>query len=174
MRQLESLSTSLLRLMPRLPSDATPAGAAVFAHLRILLHAPAELPHEVEGLLIHWLEVEEGKGAKDEEPSALPSSVISPLLARALASMRSASFSFSDLEGLDALVEEEDEGLDAALMDDEQSFRSEGEGGDAGHNSLRDEGIEDAPQPQAAELRAIAELRWLVLGRATLGLLSWW
>ena len=61
-RHLETLSAAmLLRLMPKLPADATLASSLRFAELRQLLQHPAELPHEV-AMLLHALE----NGAKEE------------------------------------------------------------------------------------------------------------
>ena len=165
-RHLETLFGSLLRLQPKLPVDATPETTALFSQLRILLQSPADLPHEVEALLVHWLEIEEGRTRTDEAGqsdnpwrqsfSSLPVAFGSPLLSRAITGLtthiRNASRSFTDLE---TAAFEADEDILSGGLDEPPE-------------------LHETPVASPAEVQAIHELRWLVQGRATLGMLLWW
>ena len=167
-RHLETLSASLWRLLPKLPADASPAGVTLFTQLRHLLHVPADEPHEIEALLRQWFDLEErALGLKPRSPDLAQAkaagswskTLSSPIFNRALKALGSKSFSYTDLD-VQAAVEE---------VDEDEHWSSP-----PPTPQLPPTEPAAEPPPSQAELAALAELRWLVLARASLGLLLWW
>ena len=199
-RSEQAIASSLWRLTPALPESSSASALYLFAKLGRLLALPAGTPEEVEALLLQWRELEERAskkeaeaeyrervgGAADQWRQAIPNSLSSPLLSRAFETMRasvsrSASFinvgsaagpggdqpapnpTHMEASGSRSKSDEQPT-LDRALLDDDDGLFS----------TSPPPTPSRLHPPSDAELQALGEMRWVVLARASVGLLRWW